>query len=87
LIRPIIVEEVEFAIKEMKTKTTPGPNDFLVISYKKFWGILMEDFYMGALNPSRINYGIIILLLKLNEVVHIVCTIIQLHSENKPGWS
>jgi hypothetical protein len=42
---------------------------------------------MGALNPSRINDGIIILLPKLNEVVHIVCTIIQLHSENKPGWS
>jgi hypothetical protein len=38
LIRPIIVEEVEFAIKEMKTETTPGPNDFLVISYKSFWG-------------------------------------------------
>jgi hypothetical protein len=38
----------------------------------KWWIIqMMEDFYKGQLNLARLNYGIIILLPKLREVVNI----------------
>jgi hypothetical protein len=78
LIRLFTLQEVEFAIKDMKTETTPRPYGFLVIFYKKLWGILkwwimqiMEDFHIGELNLSRINYGIIVLLPNIKEVANI----------------
>jgi hypothetical protein len=38
----------------------------------KWWIMqMMEDFYKGQLNLARLNYGIIILLPKLREVVNI----------------
>jgi hypothetical protein len=36
LIKQFSVEEVEKAIREMKTETIPGSNGFLVLFYKKF---------------------------------------------------
>jgi hypothetical protein len=78
LIIHFMVEEDENAIKEMRTETTLGPDGFLVIFYKNFLGVLkwwimqmMDDFYKGNLNLSRINYGIIILIPKLKEVADI----------------
>jgi hypothetical protein len=38
---PSSLEEVENAMKEMKTETAPGPDGFPVIFFKKIWGILI----------------------------------------------
>jgi hypothetical protein len=40
LISPFIVQEVEFAVKEMKTETALGSDGFPVPIYKKFRGLL-----------------------------------------------
>jgi hypothetical protein len=40
LVRPFTIQEVEYALREMKTETAPGPDELCVIFYKKFWGIL-----------------------------------------------
>jgi hypothetical protein len=78
LIRPFTMEEVERALKEMRTETAPGPDGFLVVFYKKFLGVIkwwviqmLEDFYYGKLNLSRLNYGIIVLIPKIKEVVNV----------------
>ena len=76
--RPFSVEEVEAAIKDMKTETAPGPDGFPVIFYKKFWGLLkwwimemVEDFYKGKLDLKRLNYGVITLIPKVVEAASI----------------
>jgi hypothetical protein len=69
---------VEKSIREMKIEIAPSPDGFAVIFYKKFcvcvvWGVglkwcvmqIMEDFYNGSLNLSRLNCGIIVLIPKL----------------------
>jgi hypothetical protein len=78
LIRPFTMEEVERALKEMRTETTPGPDGFPIVFYKKFWRVIkwwviqmLEDFYYGKLNLSRLNYGIIVLIPKIKEVVNV----------------
>jgi hypothetical protein len=78
LVRPFTMEEVERALKEMRTETAPGPDGFLVVFYKKFLGVIkwwviqmLEDFYYGKLNLSRLNYGIIVLIPKIKEVVNV----------------
>jgi hypothetical protein len=78
LIKPFTLEKVESALKEMKTETAPGPDGFPMIFFKKFWGILkwwiiqmMEDFYNGRSNLSRINCGVIVLIPELKDVVNI----------------
>jgi hypothetical protein len=38
LIKPFSDEEIEFAIKDMKTNTAPGPDGFPVAFYKEFLG-------------------------------------------------
>jgi hypothetical protein len=38
LIRTFSMEDAERALKEMRTKTTPGPNGFPVDSYTKLCG-------------------------------------------------
>jgi hypothetical protein len=76
--KKVFMEDVEKAVREMKTKTAPRPDGFPVIFYKKFCGVLkwwimqiMEDFYKGSLNLSRQNYGIIVLIPKLKEAANI----------------
>jgi hypothetical protein len=78
LVEPFSMEEIERAIKDIKTETTPGPDGFPVVFYKKLWGVikwwvmqLMEDFNNGNLTLSRLNYGIIVLIPKIREVVNI----------------
>jgi hypothetical protein len=34
------MEEAERALKKMRTETTPGPNGFHVVFYKKFWEVI-----------------------------------------------
>jgi hypothetical protein len=78
LVRTFTMEEAERVRKEMRTETTPGPDGFPVIFYKKFWGVIkwlvmqmLEDFYYGKLNLSRLNYRVIVLIPKIREVVNV----------------
>jgi hypothetical protein len=36
LTKPFPIEETERALNEMRTETTPGPDGFSVVFYKKF---------------------------------------------------
>jgi hypothetical protein len=40
LVKPFTIGEVEQALKDMKTETTPGLDGFPVVFYKKFRGLL-----------------------------------------------
>jgi hypothetical protein len=67
LVKPFGDEEIEFAIKDMKTNTAPGPDGFPVAFYKEFLGEvkplikeMLGDLMRGTLDLSRINYGVII---------------------------
>jgi hypothetical protein len=78
LVKPFTTQEVEEVIKDMTIEFDPWPDGFPVIFYKKFWGLvkwwimqMMEAFHMGKMNLSRINYGLIVLLPKVKEVVNI----------------
>lgn len=58
-------EEVKKVIFDMKENTTPGPDGFSVTFYKNCWEIIKDefmqmvnDFYMGALDIARLNYGV-----------------------------
>ena len=66
------MEELEFALKEMKSNSAPGPDGFPTLFFKEFWDqskeILMDmlnTLHRGELDLSRLNYGIITLIPKL----------------------
>jgi hypothetical protein len=40
LVRSFTMEEAKRALKKMRTETTPGPNGFHVVFYKKFWEVI-----------------------------------------------
>jgi hypothetical protein len=72
LTQPFSGEEIEFAIKDMKTNTAPGPDEFPVSFYKEFLSEvkpfmkeMLDDLVKGQMDLSRINYGVIILLPKI----------------------
>ena len=74
LTRPFTLEEVKQAIFYMKEDSAPGPDGFPVSFYKKYWelvqGLIMEmvnDFYLGNLDITRLNYGVITLVPKVLE--------------------
>lgn len=71
---PFSMDEIELAIKEMKTNTAPGPDGFPVRFYKalisKVRGPIkemMDELFEGNMNLSRINYGLITLIPKVKE--------------------
>lgn len=64
-------EEIEGALKAMKTDTAPGPDGFPVAFFKKCWPWLkplifaiIKGFALGQVNISRINYAILALIPK-----------------------
>ena len=74
LTRPFTMTELEEAVREMKTNTAPGPDGFLTSFFKNFWGqvrdIILEMLQLlhrEQLNIARLNYGIIVLLPKINR--------------------
>jgi hypothetical protein len=78
LVRPFTMEEAERALKEMRTETASELDGFPMVFYKNFWGVIkwwviqmLEDFYYAELNLSRLNYGIIVLIPKIKEVVNV----------------
>jgi hypothetical protein len=65
-------QELELIINDMKSDTAPGPDGFLVVFFKKFWplvkhGVLhiVNDFILGRIDISRLNYGVLLLISKV----------------------
>lgn len=76
--RPFAFAELEQAVKDMKNNTVPGPNGFSTLFFKEFWGhlemILLEmlnSLHRGELDLARLNYGIIMLIPKVNGPTNI----------------
>jgi hypothetical protein len=74
LVKTFSEQEIKAALDNMKTNSAPGPDGLPVKFYKCFWnqvkGPVMEmfqKFYVGDLNQSRLNYGLISLIPKLKE--------------------
>lgn len=74
LTKPFCEEEVRKAIFDMEENTASGPDGFGVSFYRSCGNsikdVLMEminDFYMGALYISRLNYGVITLVPKVAD--------------------
>jgi hypothetical protein len=78
LTKPFQEAEVKRMSFDMKADSAPGPNGFGVHFFKAFWQIikgdymaLVQDFYRGALDIRRLNYGVITLVPKLKEASNI----------------
>lgn len=78
LVRPFCLQELDFALKEMKNNTAPGPDGFSVEFFKTFWSSIREDIkemldhlHRGTLELWRLNYGVIILLPKVKPATNI----------------
>jgi hypothetical protein len=72
--RPFTEEEVKETVFGMNEDSALGPDGFGVAFYKKCWNIIkgellemVNDFYMGNLDISRLNYGMITLIPKIKE--------------------
>jgi hypothetical protein len=70
--------ELEAIVKEMKTDTASGPDGFPVAFFKNFltqvkYGVLhiLNDFVLGRIDISRLNFGILSLLPKVTGAKHI----------------
>jgi hypothetical protein len=65
-------QELEEIVKDMKSDTAPGPDSFPVHFFKRCWplvkhGVLhiLNDFALGRIDISRLNFGIISLIPKV----------------------
>jgi hypothetical protein len=72
LIKLFSEQEIKAALDDMKTNSAPGPDGLPVEFYKCFSDQVREPvmkmfkkFYVGDLNLSRLNYGLISLIPKL----------------------
>jgi hypothetical protein len=73
--RTFTTEELDAVLASMKTDSAPGPDGFPVSFYKKFWGTLtgpvlqiLNDFTLGRVDISRLNFGVLYLIPKLKGV-------------------
>lgn len=74
------MEELEAAVRDMKTNTAPGPDGLSTGFFKKFWGKIKGDIFemlqalhRGQLDLARLNFGILVLLPKVkgaNQIKH-----------------
>ena len=69
---PFLPEEVGRAILGLKTNSAPGPDGLPVIFFQFFWenikAVIMpmfQEFYIGTLVMSRLNFGVITLIPKV----------------------
>ncbi|KAE8779660.1 putative NOT transcription complex subunit VIP2 [Hordeum vulgare] len=72
LMAPFSEAEVLTAIKGMNHASAPGPDGLPVKFFQTFWDVikpevmaLFEEFYVDAIDLSRLNYGIISLIPKV----------------------
>ena len=69
---PFLSEEVGRAIMEMRNNSAPGPVGLPVIFFQIFWenikAVIMpmfQEFYIGTLVMSRLNFGVVTLIPKV----------------------
>ena len=69
---PFGEEEVHAAIKGMNPSSAPGSDGLPVKFFQTFWQAikpevmaLFNEFYVGSMDPGRLNYGIITLIPKV----------------------
>lgn len=74
LLRPFTMEELEKALKESKTNTTPAPDGFPAGFYKNLWprikGLIKEildDFFSRGLSLDWLIYGVMTLVPRYKE--------------------
>ena len=75
LTAPFTIEEVKEAIFQMEKNKAPGPDGFPAEFYQKFWEIIkgdimlmFKDLFHGNLPLFSLNFGVITLIPKLQEV-------------------
>jgi hypothetical protein len=75
LTAPFTIEEVKEAIFQMEKNKAPGPDGFPAEFYQKFWEIIkgdimlmFNDLFHGNLPLFSLNFGVITLIPKLQEV-------------------
>ena len=68
------MEEIKYAVFQMKKNKAPGPDGLPIEFYQVFWNLvsndlfhMFQDWYNGALDVSRFNYGLLTLLPKSND--------------------
>jgi hypothetical protein len=76
LTAPFSINEIKKVIFEMKHNSAPGPDGFPTEFFQIFWDLiqmdilnLFKDFYVGNLKIERLNYGMVTLLLKVDNAV------------------
>lgn len=74
LCRPFSESEIRDALFLMERNKVAGPDNIPIEFYQKCWEIvksdvtqLFDDFFNEKVNVSRMNYGIITLLPKVND--------------------
>ena len=73
LIKPFTESEIKEALFHMEKNKTVGPDNIPIEFYQHCWEIIkggiieMFDFHAGNLDVSRLNYGIITLLPKIQQ--------------------
>ena len=63
---PFLPEEVQKAVMEMKANSAPGPDGLPVAFFQTFWEMaktvimpMFQEFYIGTLVVSRLNFGVV----------------------------
>jgi mannosylglycoprotein endo-beta-mannosidase len=66
MLRAFSMEELEAVLRDTKSDTAPGPNNFPILFYKQFWPLLKDlvlqipnGFALGRVDISRLNFGIL----------------------------
>jgi hypothetical protein len=72
LLHTLSENELEIIVMDMKNDTAPGPDGFPIVFFKKFWplvklGVLhiVNDFILGRIDVSRLNFGVLSLIPKV----------------------
>ena len=98
LIKPFTWEELDFAMKETKNNTAPGPDGFSVEFFKEFCPMvrplikeMLDGLHLGSFDLRRLNYGVIILLPKLKLPNNIkqfrpICLLNVIYKSSPKSW-
>jgi hypothetical protein len=65
-------QDLDEVLAQTKTETAPSPDGFPVAFFKSFWNLvrplvlgILNDFTLGRVDISRLNFGILLLLPKV----------------------